>query len=76
LGGQGTFWGLKTDRVCFQPKNSWVSGTQLYKQTSRSEQTIDVWERRGDIGEPVAKNRAPNDSGKGSKLSFDLSKRG
>ena len=42
----------------------------------RSEQTIDVRERRGDIGAPVAKNRAPNDSGKGSKLSFDLTKRG
>ncbi len=31
-------------------------------------------ERRGDEDEPVAKNRAPNGSGKGSKLNFDLKK--
>ena len=31
-------------------------------------------ERRGDEGELVAENRAPNDSGKGSKLDFDLKK--
>ena len=30
----------------------------------------------GDRGEPVAKNRAQIASGKGSKLSFDLTKRG
>ncbi len=33
-------------------------------------------ERRGDKDEPVAEIRAPNDSGKGSKLHFDLEKRG
>ena len=31
-------------------------------------------EGRGDDDEPVAANRAPNDSGKGSKLDFDLKK--
>ncbi len=42
----------------------------------KSEQTGDGRERRGDIGLPVPKNRAQNNSWKVSKLSFDLTNRG
>jgi hypothetical protein len=41
---------------------------------STSEHRIEGRERRGDKDEPVAENRAPNDSWKGSKLHFDLQK--
>ena len=46
----------------------------LEKEKRRREYRIEVRERRGDEDEPVAENRAPNDSRKGSKLHFDLKK--
>ena len=72
-GGKAPF-GSFSGRVCFYAKNSWVHETLLEKQKRRREFRIEVRERRGDEDEPVAENRARNDSGKGSKLNFDLEK--
>ena len=74
FGGPRHLLGSFSDRVCFYAKNSWVHETLLEKQKRRREFRIKVRERRGDEDEPVAENRARNDSGKGSKLNFDLEK--
>ena len=48
--------------------------TRGSERIANCEYRIEVRERRGDEDEPVAENRAPNDSRKGSKLHFDLKK--
>ena len=74
MGGARDLLGSLSDRVCFWAENSWVRGTLLEKEKRKREYRIEVRERRGDEDEPVAENRAPNDSWKGSKLHFDLQK--
>ena len=61
-------------RVCFSAKNSWVRGTLLQKQKGKRDSRIEVRESRRNEDKLVVENRTPNDSGKGSKLHFDLKK--
>jgi hypothetical protein len=61
-------------RVRFSAKNSWVRGTLLQKQKRKRDYEIEVRESRQNEDKPVAENRTPNDSWKGSKLHFDLKK--
>ncbi len=76
MGGIRHLWDFRLTGTVFGPKTVASAGHICKKRRRKSEQTSDGRERRGDIGPPVPKTIAQNSSGKGSKLSFDLTNRG